>query len=200
YMRAFTIGDRVKIADTIGDVTEKTLLVTRVRTIKNVEITIANSMVLGSHIINYSVSGTHEGLTLHTAVTIGCDAPWRTVHKLLIDAALSTDNILKTPAPFVFQTALDDFYVRYELNVYTDQPCRMSNIYSDLHQNIQDRFNEAGMEITSPHFASVRDGNKIAIPEDYLPKSYSAPTFRLGVLENILDAAKGKPKTPPEPE
>ncbi len=200
YMRAFTIGDRVKIADTIGDVTEKTLLVTRIRTIKNVEITIANSMVLGSHIINYSVSGTHEGLILHTAVTIGYDAPWRTVHKLLIDAALSTDNILKTPAPFVFQTALDDFYVRYELNVYTDQPCRMANIYSDLHQNIQDRFNEAGVEIASPHYSSVRDGNKMAIPEDYLPKSYSAPAFRLGVLEDILDAAKGKPKTPPEPK
>ena len=198
YMRAFKIGDRVKIADTMGDVMEKTLLITRVRTIKNVEITIANAMVLGSHIINFSSSAKEEGLILHTTVTIGYDAPWRTVHQLLIDAALATEAILKQPAPFIFQTALDDFYVHYELNAYTDQPSRMAKIYSDLHTNIQDRFNAAGVEIMSPHYSSVRDGNQIAIPEDYLPKGYSAPAFRLGVLQDIVDGLKGKSKGAPE--
>ena len=192
YMRAFKIGDRVKIADTIGDVMEKTLLVTRVRTIKNVDITIANAMVLGTHIINYSSSGQGEGLILHTTVTIGYDAPWRTVHQLLIDAALSTECVLKKPEPFIFQTALDDFYVHYELNAYTDQPSRMAKIYSDLHANIQDKFNTAGVEIMSPHFSSVRDGNQIAIPDDYLPKGYRAPAFRLGVLQDIVDGLKKK--------
>jgi len=194
YMRAFKIGDRVKIADTMGDVIEKTLLITRVRTIKNVEITIANAMVLGSHIINFSASGQQEGLVLHTTVTIGYDAPWRTVHQLLLDAALSTEGILKQPAPFILQTALDDFYVHYELNAYTDQPSRMAKIYSDLHANIQDKFNAAGVEIMSPHYSSVRDGNQIAIPEDHLPKGYIAPAFRLGVLDDVLDALKGKSK------
>ena len=198
YMRAFKIGDRVKIADTMGDVIEKTLLITRVRTIKNVEITIANSMVLGSHIINFSSSASEEGLILHTTVTIGYDAPWRTVHKLLIDAALSTEGILKQPDPFIFQTALDDFYVHYELNAYTDQPSRMAKIYSDLHTNIQDKFNAAGVEIMSPHYSSVRDGNQIAIPDDYLPKGYSAPAFRLGVVQDIVDGLQGKSKGVPE--
>jgi small-conductance mechanosensitive channel len=198
YMRAFKIGDRVKIADTIGDVMEKTLLVTRVRTIKNVDITIANAMVLGTHIINFSSSGQGEGLILHTTVTIGYDAPWRTVHQLLIDAALSTECILKKPEPFIFQTALDDFYVHYELNAYTDQPSRMAKIYSDLHANIQDKFNNAGVEIMSPHFSSVRDGNRIAIPDDYLPKGYSAPAFRLGMLEDVVDGVKKNSKSVPE--
>lgn len=192
YMRAFKIGDRVKIADTIGDVMEKTLLVTHVRTIKNVDITIANAMVLGTHIINFSSSGQGEGLILHTTVTIGYDAPWRTVHQLLIDAALSTECVLTKPEPFIFQTALDDFYVHYELNAYTDQPSRMAKIYSDLHANIQDKFNTAGVEIMSPHFSSVRDGNQIAIPDDYLPRSYRAPGFRLGVLQDIVDGLKKK--------
>jgi small-conductance mechanosensitive channel len=197
YMRAFTIGDRVKIADTMGDVIEKTLLVTRVRTIKNVEITIANAMVLGTHIINFSSSAQQGGLILHTTVTIGFDAPWRTVHQLLIDAALSTEAILKQPTPFIYQTALDDFYVHYELNAYTDQPSQMAKIYSDLHTNIQDKFNQAGVEIMSPHFSSVRDGNRIAIPDDYLPKDYAAPAFRLGVLDNLIDGFKNKPKFDP---
>ena len=192
YMRAFNLGDRVKIADTMGDVIEKTLLVTRVRTIKNVEITITNAMVLSSHVINFSASVQQEGLILHTSVTIGYDAPWRTVHQLLIDAALATENILQDPKPFVFQTALDDFYVHYELNAFTDQPSRMANVYSDLHEKIQDKFNEAGVEIMSSHYSSVRDGNQVTIPEDYLPKGYVAQSFRLG-LNNLNGDIKGPP-------
>ncbi len=198
YMRAFTVGDRVKIADTIGDVMEKTLLITRIRTIKNVEITIANAMVLNSHIINFSASAREEGLILHTEVTIGYDAPWRTVHQLLLDAAAECEDIKKEPKPFVFQTALDDFYVHYEINAYTDQPSKMAQTYSDLHQKIQDKFNEAGIEIMSSHYANVRDGNQTTIPEKYLPKEYKAPHFRVG-LDSVLPQA-GKPGTTTPPE
>ena len=194
YMRAFKVGDRVRIADTVGDVIEESLLVTRIRTIKNVEITIANSMVLNSHIINFSASAQHEGLILHTTVTIGYDAPWRTIRQLLIDAASATEHILKEPRPFILQTALDDFYVHYELNAYTNQPSQMASIYSDLHERIQDKFYEAGVEIMSPHFTNVRDGNRVAIPDEYLPKEYAAPSFRLG-LDNILGGIKNPTKT-----
>lgn len=180
YMRPFQLGDRVKIADTVGDIIEKTLLVTRVRTIKNVDITIPNSLILGAHIINFSSSSFNPPpLILHTSVTIGYDAPWRTVHELLKKAAAATPHILKTPEPFVLQTALNDFYVSYEINAYTDEPNLMATIYSDLHQQIQDTFNEAGLEIMSPHYTQVRDGNKTTIPEEYLPKSYQAPAFRI---------------------
>ncbi|RYZ79247.1 MAG: mechanosensitive ion channel, partial [Proteobacteria bacterium] len=83
YMRPFKVGDRVKIAETVGDILEKNFLVTRIRTIKNVDVTIPNAMVLGSHIVNYSSSAEDEGLILNTTVTIGYDAPWRRVHELL---------------------------------------------------------------------------------------------------------------------
>jgi len=179
YMRPFRIGDRVKIADTVGDVVEKTLLVTRVRTIKNVDITVPNAMVMGSHIINFSSSAKDPGLILNTAVTIGYDAPWPTVHALLIAAAEETANILGQPKPFVLQTSLDDFYVRYELNAYTERPNEMARTYSELHQHIQDRFNEAGVEIMSPHYGAIRDGNRIAIPDDHLPGGYQPPAFRV---------------------
>ena len=187
YMRAFRVGDRVKIADTIGDVVEKTLLVTRVRTIKNVEITITNTMVLSSHIINYSASLRDGGLILHTAVTIGYDAPWRTVHQLLIDAALACEDVRKDPKPFVLQTALDDFYVHYEINAYTDQPSRMVKIYSDLHQAIQDKFNEAGVEIMSSHYANVRDGNRSTIPD-----RISAEEVRYAIVPARVEGYFGK--------
>ena len=135
-------------------------------------------MVLGGHIINFSSAAKNPGLILHTTVTIGYDAPWKKVHELLLAAAEATPQILKDPKPFVLQTRLDDFYVTYEVNAYTDKPNSMANTYSVLHQNIQNAFNEAGVEIMSPHYTGVRDGNQTTIPETYLPPSYQAPAFR----------------------
>jgi len=167
YTRGLRIGDRVKIGQTVGDVLERTLLVTRIRTIKNVVVTIPNGMVLNNEIINYNAPMLEEGLILNTTVTIGYDVPWRKVHDLLIQAALATCDILPDPKPFVFQTSLDDYYVSYELNAYTHVPERMAIIYSELHQNIQDWFNEAGVEIMSPAYKAYRDGNDVTIPEQY---------------------------------
>ncbi len=197
YMRPFQVGDRVKIADTIGDVVEKNLLVTRVRTIKNVDVTVPNSMVLGSHIINFSSTVKEGGLILNTSVTIGYDAPWRDVHAALIDAAARTGGVLKEPHPFVLQTALSDFYVAYELNAYTDQPNRMAVTYSELHQNIQDAFVDAGIEIMSPHYEALRDGNALAMPAATLPPSYEPPSFRVSVPGLSGDGRAASARKPP---
>ena len=122
YTRAFTISDRVKIGDAVGDVLDKNLLVTRIRTTKNVGITIPNSVIINSNVINYSAlkRDWQRPLILHTTITLGYDIPWRKVHEVLIAAAHSTDYVLKTPLPFVLHTALNDFYVSYEINAYTN--------------------------------------------------------------------------------
>lgn len=177
YMRAFQVGDFVRIGNDVGEVVEKTLLITRVCTQKNEVITIPNGTVLGGVVVNYSSEARKSGVIFHTVATIGYSAPWRKVHELLISAALETEDILHDPPPFVLQTALNDFYVSYELNAYTAKPRNMQNIYSALHQNIQDRFNEAGVEINSPHYASLRDGNETTIPQNYLPQDYKRPAF-----------------------
>ncbi|MFO5529351.1 MAG: mechanosensitive ion channel family protein [Cuspidothrix sp.] len=189
YTRAFQMGDRIKIGEAIGDIVEKTLLVTRIRTIKNVIITIPNGTVLNSQIINYTALSQDPNyyLIIHTTITLGYDLPWRKVHQALIDAALATNNILTEPIPFVLQTSLDDFYVSYELNAYSNKPMLMANIYSELHQNIQDKCNEAGMEILSPHYSAVRDGNQTTIPENYLSEDYKPPGFRLSSLNNLFN-------------
>lgn len=177
YMRAFQVGDFVRIGNDVGDVVEKTLLVTRICTQKNEVITIPNGTVLGGVVVNYSSEARKRGVIFHTIATIGYSAPWRKVHELLIQAAVETRDILDDPQPFVLQTALNDFYVTYELNAYTAKPRNMQNIYSQLHQNIQDRFNEAGVEINSPHYASIRDGNETTIPQKYLPPNYARQAF-----------------------
>ncbi|WP_316824821.1 mechanosensitive ion channel family protein [Pedobacter miscanthi] len=178
YMRAFKIGDRVKIGEVTGDITEKTLLVTRVRTIQNEIVSIPNSTVMNNHTVNFSIEAADKGLIVNTTVTIGYDVPWRQVHQLLIDAALATSLIEAEPKPYVLQTSLDDYYVSYRLNAYTKSPNKQAVIYSGLHANIQDHFNEAGVEIMSPHYKALRDGNATTIPLDYLPGDYQAPPFR----------------------
>ena len=183
YMRPFKIGDRIKIGDVTGDVFEKTMLVTRIRTIKNEDITVPNATVLSSSTINYSnnTKPTDKGLILHTTVTIGYDVPWKNMHEALINAALKTALLLKDPKPFVLQTSLDDFYISYQINAYTKAANSQATIYSDLHQNIQDCCNEAGIEIMSPHYFAARDGNPTTIPGDYLPKDYKAPGFSVNI-------------------
>lgn len=184
YTRAFQLGDRVQIGETMGDVIERTLLVTRIRTIKNVEITIPNGAVLGGQVINYSALAATRGLIIHTTVTIGYDTPWRQVHELLIEAARRTENVLPDPAPFVLQTSLDDNFVTYEINAYTDMPNEIATTYSLLHANIQNTFNEAAVEIMSPHYTSLRDGNRSTVPASHLDARYTAPAFRVALDGN----------------
>nr|WP_321452928.1 mechanosensitive ion channel family protein [uncultured Carboxylicivirga sp.] len=177
YMRPFKLGDRIKIGEVIGNVVEKTAFVTRIQSPKNEFITIPNSNILSSNVTNYSNSKLQGGVVVHTTVTIGYDVPWRQVHQILINAAKKTSNLNSDIAPFVLQTSLDDFYVSYQLNAHTNEPDKQPGIYSELHQNIQDGFNEAGIEILSPHYRAARDGNQMAVPKEYLPEDYKTPGF-----------------------
>ena len=112
------------------------------------------------------------------------------MHKILKEAALLNPSILQDPAPFVLQTSLGDFSVSYELNAYTEESSMMPKIYSELHQNIQDKCNEAGIEILSPQYSAVRDGNQNTMPAKYLPQDYQATGFRLNPLDNLLNKSK----------
>ena len=180
YTRAFKLKDRIKVGETTGDVVEKTLLVTRLMTPKQVIVTIPNSLVMGSQIINFSTSAAEsQGVILHTSVTIGYDLAWQQVEALLIEAALSTESVLPQPPPFVLKTSLDDFYVSYEINVYTKAPEQMPLIYSNLHRNILEKFNAAGVEIMSPHYYSVRDGNASTVPSVLNADGYVPPVFNI---------------------
>jgi small-conductance mechanosensitive channel len=179
YTGSFRNGDVIRIGEVTGIVVEKRLLTTRVRTFKNEDVSIPNSSVLNSNVTNYSNLGKQGKLVLYTTITIGYDAPWVKVHELLLAAAGAVPDISKDPAPFVLQTSLNDFHVSYQLNCYTRKPERMPRIYSELHASIQDQFNQAGVEIMSPAFAALRDGNTVTIPPENLPQDYQAPGFRV---------------------
>ena len=165
YTRAFKVGDQVEVSEVRGRVVERSTFVTRIQTLKNVIVSIPNSMVLSNNVINYSKNMGQTGLLVHTGITIGYDVPWQQVNALLIAAAAKTEHIAMTPEPFVLQTSLDDNYVSYEVNGWTLRPEELPRIYSNLHANILDEFHGHNVEITSPAYRAVRDGNAITVPE-----------------------------------
>lgn len=185
YMRPFTIGDRVRIGTTIGTVVEKSMLVTKIRTFKNEEVTIPNAQIINTHLLNYSNNAKELGIILYTSVTIGYDVNWQKVNDLLLKAAKKTKLLSRENKPFVLQKSLNDFYVEYELNVYTKQSAKMTLIYSDLHKNILEIFNEAGVEILSPHYNTIRDGNTSTIHGENLADTRNP-------VEKVIDKVTGK--------
>jgi small-conductance mechanosensitive channel len=172
FRRIFKVGDRVRINDMVGDVEEIRLQVTHLRSIKNEELIIPNSVILGSQVTNYSSYGRQQGLILHTTVGIGYETPWRQVEAMLLEAAARTPGLRTDPPPFVFQTALGDFAVTYEINAFCDDAHLMGRLYTALHQSILDVFNEHGVQIMTPAYEGDPAEPKI-VPKDqwHLPPS-----------------------------
>ena len=165
YMRPFKEGDFIRFGEVEGFVIEKTALVTRIRTRKNEVITIPNSNLMSAQTSNFTFAADNYGIIVHTKVTIGYDMKHELIENLLLASAKATKYLLLKPLPFVRVTALDDFYVEYEINAYTHHTEHLSDIYSELHQNILDHFHEAGVEIMSPHIFAHRDNLELQIPK-----------------------------------
>jgi small-conductance mechanosensitive channel len=171
YSRALRPGEVVQSGDIVGRVTEVGLLSTKLISPKREEITIPNAVLAGSTVINYSRLAGVDGAMISATVTIGYDQPWRQVHALLLRAAERTPGVRKAPPPFVLQRALNDFSVQYEVRAHIEQAEERFRVLSDLHAQIQDAFNEFGVQIMSPAFESQPE-RSIVVPKS---QWYAAP-------------------------
>jgi small-conductance mechanosensitive channel len=178
YRRAFHTGDRIKIGELMGDVTQVGLMVTHLRSVKNEEFVVPNSLILNSNVINYTSLAHEQGLILHTTVGIGYETPWRQVEAMLLMAAERTPALLRKPAPFVLQQSLGDFAVSYELNVYCDNPSAMYQLYTQLHRNILDVFNEYKVQIMTPAYMSDPSTPKIVPGGEWFAEPAQTPAVR----------------------
>jgi small-conductance mechanosensitive channel len=176
YRRAFREGDRIRVGELEGEVVDMKTMNTRIRSLKNEDINIPNSMLLGSAVVNFSTNQRDPGLILHTEVGIGYDVPWRQVEAMLLEAAQRTPGLRSEPGPFVLQQSLGDFTVVYQLNAYCDDASHMNRLYSALHGNVQDVFNEYGVQIMSPNYVADPEQAKLVPPEQW----YAAPAQPAG--------------------
>jgi small-conductance mechanosensitive channel len=180
YSRALRLGDYVRVGDVEGTVTHMGMLSTKVKTPRREEVTIPNSVLVSNTTTNYSKFAESDGVYVPTAITIGYDTPWRQVEALLLTAADRTAGVRRQPKPVVFQTALQDFYVQYTLLVSLEKPDLRGPILNALHANIQDAFNEHGVQIMSPNYEADPAGPKVVPKERWFeppsrPASSAAP-------------------------
>ncbi len=165
YRRTFKVGDRIRVGDMVGDVVEVRPQVALLETVKHEVVTIPSATMLSSQVVNYSARSRTKGLILHIDVGAGFDTPWRQVEAMLLLAASRTDGIERDPAPFVLVTTLGDFYAGYQLNVYCRDPQSMERIYSLLHRNVMDVFNEFEVSLLSPAYQADPEVPKL-VPRD----------------------------------
>ena len=186
YRRAFRVGDRITVGDLTGEVSDVRLLVTHLRTAKNEEVVVPNSLVLQSQVVNYSKLARSHGLILHTTVSIGYETPWRQVEAMLQLAAERTEGVLREPAPFVLEKALGDFAVTYELNAYVDNAKLLPQRYADLHRNVLDVFNEYGVQIMTPAYEGDPEQPKV-VPQEkwFVSPARAANTQNMKVAKAI---------------
>jgi len=171
YRRAFAIGDRIRVGDTVGDVTERRLLVTHVLTPKNEEVVIPNSVILSSEIVNYSTMSKAEGVIVGSTVGIGYDTPWRQIESMLLLAASRAGGQKPGSQPFVRQKSLNTFDVTYEINVFCDDAQQMPALLTRLNGQILDVFNEYGVQIMTPAYEGDPDTLKLVARDQW----YAAP-------------------------
>jgi small-conductance mechanosensitive channel len=152
FTHALRAGDWVRIGEVEGAVVLIGMFSTRIRTPLDEEVNLPNSVILATTIRNFSRPAAAPASILETSVTIGYNAPWRQVHAMLLDAAARTPELEREPPPEVLQTALSDFYVQYSLRVRLKDQRRRPFVLSALNANVQDAFNEYGVQIMSPHY------------------------------------------------
>jgi small-conductance mechanosensitive channel len=160
YSRALHAGDYVRVGDVEGRVSHTGLLATKILTPERQEVTIPNAVLISQTVTNYAPFEQPPAY-VSTEVTIGYDAPWRQVEALLLDSARRTPGIRTDPAPVVRQSALEDFFVRYKLLISLEDPSTRPVVFDALHENIQDAFNEHGVQIMSPHYEADPESPKL---------------------------------------
>ena len=191
YRRAFKVGDRVKVGEHIGEVVQMRLLTTYLRSPKNELIVIPNALILGGEVVNYSTLAKDMGLILHTIVSINYETPWRQVEAMLLEAAGRTPGLLPEPRPFVLQRTLGTFAVDYEINVYCADPRAILQLYTALHRNILDVFNEYGVQIMVPGYEGDPERPKVVPREKWFTApANSAPTSSNGPKAAVEEAQR----------
>ncbi len=167
FRRAFKIGDRIQVNEIIGYVESQSLMATRLRSYKNEEIVVPNSIMLNSTVLNYSRKAAEKGLILHTIVAIGYGTSWRKVEAMLKLAADRTEGIAKEPAPFVLLKELGTFTILYEINAYCFDANKAYIYYTTMHHNILNIFNENNVQIMTPAYEGDPEAPKVVPQEEW---------------------------------
>jgi len=145
--RPYKVGDFIDVADRFGNVTEMDLFTTILKTFDHQQIIIPNSQIWGSQIVNHShhqIRGVD--MTFGVAYKENTDA----VRKVINSVLDNNPHILKTPAPFVEVSTLNDSSVDFLVRPYCEGENYFKVLFS-VPEEIKKALDDADIEIPFPH-------------------------------------------------
>ncbi len=152
--RPFSVGDLIKIGETLGFVSSINLLSVRLRTVDNQQIRIPNEQILKNVITNVT-SFPIRRLDMDLSVSYGADLEH--VMEVLKDIADKNLYCLDEPEPFVLiqRFGASGIDIRFGAWFAKDDYTVFKN---SIMCQIQKRFREEGIEIPYPHVSVVPGG------------------------------------------
>jgi small-conductance mechanosensitive channel len=143
----YKIGDFV-VLDTAerGQITHIGIRSTRLMTRDDIEVTVPNSVMGNTKIINES-GGPHEKFRIRVAVGVSYDSDIDKVREVLMDIALGDENVCEDPEPRVRFRSFGASGLDFELLCWIDQPILRGRVLDILNCQVYKRFKEESIEI-----------------------------------------------------
>lgn len=146
--RPISIGDRVTIGDTEGNVKEIKIRSTTIQTLNNISYIVPNSEFISSTVINWSLGD--PKIRLDIPVGVAYHSEPEKVREILIQVARDNAQVLKQPRPRVLFHGFGDSALNMELQVWVREPREFRVIRSDINFAIFGAFRAAGIQIPFP--------------------------------------------------
>jgi small-conductance mechanosensitive channel len=157
FERPIRVGDVIEFGGIYAEVKKIGLRATWVRTFNNEEIVVPNSDLITNHVTNCTLTDRMIRRVIPVGVAYGSDVPL--VMETLMDIAKASPEVLENPAPVVLFKEFGDSTLNFNVLVWIGRFEDNLRIQSDLCQEIDRRFREAGIEIAFPqmdlHLRSV---------------------------------------------
>ena len=146
--RLYVAGDWVKISDNYGEVISISLRTTKIRTLDNTYVSVPNSLVTSSPVINYSEEGTLR-ITAHVRISYKDDV--EVAREALIEATKKMKGVLKKPEPSVVVDKLGEHGVELLVRIWVDKPGFEQKYFFSLTEVCKEALDGVGITIPYPH-------------------------------------------------
>lgn len=146
YTKPFTAGDYVEIAGQSGTVREVGVTYTKLATPDNKVVSIPNSAVVSTQIVNFTVLGTRR---VDVTVSASYDTPVEQTLEALRQAA-KVPTAMEEPAPLAVVATYGESTISYKLQVWCQSSDYWTTVF-DVNKRVKEIFDAQGVQMSYPH-------------------------------------------------
>jgi len=148
FERPIRVGDTVTVGTTTGIVTRIQIRATTITNWDRQELLVPNKEFITTQLLNWTLSDQISRITIPVGVAYGSDVS--KAMELLMEAAHEHESVLESPEASVTFTSFDDNSLKLTLRAFISSVDNRIGVITDLHQDINSKFNESGISIAFP--------------------------------------------------